>query len=109
MPVLVAVDPGEAMLRHAAFKEAPDDVLFDAAHETDIRVRVSRMPTANGLTACMGITVLVCKGAWAQAPQSLQPLDAVRFSAAGSVKLLVLDPTSRATAWNVPSSRKWSC
>jgi hypothetical protein len=44
MPAMVAVDPGEAVLRIAAGEESPDDVLLDAAAEAAFRPQFRRMP-----------------------------------------------------------------
>ena len=44
MLALIAVDPGEAVLRIAAFEEPPDDVLLDAAAEAAARSQLGRMP-----------------------------------------------------------------
>jgi hypothetical protein len=46
VPALVAVDPGEAMLRIAALEEPPDDVVLDAAPETAVRLQVSTETTS---------------------------------------------------------------
>lgn len=44
MPALIAVDPGEAVVRIAAFEKAFDDVFLDAAPEPVIRLQLGRMP-----------------------------------------------------------------
>ena len=44
MPALIAVDPGEAVLRIAAGEEAFDDVFLDATPEAAARPQLRRMP-----------------------------------------------------------------
>lgn len=44
VPATAAVDPGETMLRVAAFEEPPDDVLLDAAPEPAARPQFRSMP-----------------------------------------------------------------
>jgi hypothetical protein len=44
MQALVAVDPGEAMLRIAAGEEPLDDIDFDAPPEPATRLQLGRMP-----------------------------------------------------------------
>ena len=44
MPAMVAVDPGEAVLRIAAFEESSDDIFLDATPEAAVRLQLGRMP-----------------------------------------------------------------
>lgn len=44
MPAMVAVDPGEAVLRISAGDESPDDVFFDTAAKAAARSQFRRMP-----------------------------------------------------------------
>ncbi len=41
---MVAVDPGESVLRIAAFEEPFDDILLDVASEPAARFQLRRMP-----------------------------------------------------------------
>jgi len=43
-PALIAVNPGEAVLRVAAFEEPFDDALLDATAEPATRLQLRRMP-----------------------------------------------------------------
>ena len=44
MPAMVAVDPGEPVLRIAACEEPFDDIFLDAAPEPAARPHLGRMP-----------------------------------------------------------------
>jgi len=53
MPALVAVDPGEAVLRIAAGEEAFDDVLLDAAAEAAGKPTAGRFVAHACIAACI--------------------------------------------------------
>ncbi len=44
MAAIAAAQPGEAVMRIAAFEEALDDVLLDPAHEAAARLQLRRVP-----------------------------------------------------------------